>query len=75
MSLSFLSTKSWIFTKDKLPWLSTQVPPCDSKHFQLDGLETIEPTEYYKNAIWGAKLYLLKEGAETLPCARRHYRR
>ena len=49
------------------------MPPCDSKHFKLDKLETIENKPYFKKAVWGAKLYLLKEGIETLPHARRHY--
>jgi len=57
---------------DKRLWLRTQVPPCDSKHFQLDGLETFHYTSYLTNFIWGAKLYLLKEGKVTFPHARRH---
>jgi len=73
MALSFFTTKSWVFKNDKLLWLRTQVPPCDSKHFQLNKLENIESTSYFKRAMWGAKLYLLKEGTETLPHARRHY--
>jgi len=73
MALSYFTTKSWVFTSNKLLWLRTQVLPCDSKHFQLDRIENFEPTEYYKNALWGARMYLLKEGAETLPRARRHY--
>jgi len=48
------------------------VPPCDSKHFQLDGLENFDYTSYLTNVIWGAKLYLLKEGIDTFPHARRH---
>jgi hypothetical protein len=51
------------------------VPPFDSKHFQLDTVETSEIAEYFRNALWGRKLYLLKKGAETLPRARRHYMR
>ena len=49
------------------------MPPCDSKHFQLDRLETIESTAFFKNAFLGAKLNILKEGTEILPHARRHY--
>jgi hypothetical protein len=75
MALSYFNTISWVFTNDKLLWLRTQVPPCDSKNFQLDRIETFETTEYLKNGFWGAKLYLLKEGAETLPRARSHYMR
>jgi hypothetical protein len=75
MTLSYFTTKSWVFTNDKLLWLRTQVPPCDTKHFQLDRIETIDATEFIKNACWGVKLYLLKEGTETLPRARRHYKR
>jgi hypothetical protein len=73
MALSYFTTKSWVFTNDQLLWLRTQLPPCDSKHFPLDGIETIENTTFFKNALQGGKLYLLKEGTETLPRARRHY--
>jgi len=73
MALSYFTTNSWVFTNDKLLWLRTQVPPCDSKHFQLDRIETIDNRAFYKKAAWGAKLYLLKEGRETLPHARRRY--
>jgi hypothetical protein len=75
MALSYFTTKSWIFTNDKLLWLRTQVPPCDSRHFQLDRIETMDFTVFMKNALLGARLYLLKEGTETLPHARRHYKR
>jgi hypothetical protein len=74
-ALSYFITKLRVFTNDKLLWLRTQVPPCDSKHFQLDRVETIEIAEYFNNALWGRKLYLLKEGAETLPHAKSHYMR
>jgi hypothetical protein len=73
MALSYFTTKSWVFTNDKALRLRTQVPPCDSKHFQLDRLETFEKRAFFKNAVCGAKLYLLKEGTETLPQSRRHY--
>jgi hypothetical protein len=73
MALSHFITKSWIFKHDKLLWLRTQVPACDSMHFKMDGLDTLDHREYFKAAILGAKLYLLKEGADTLPSARRHY--
>jgi hypothetical protein len=75
MALSYFLTKSWVFTNDKLLWLITQVPPCDRKHFQLDRMKTIDTTAYFKNACWGAKLYLLKEGTETLPHAKKHFKR
>ena len=47
--------------------------PCDSKHFQLDRIETFDKTKFLKNAILGVRLYLLNEGTDTLPHARRHY--
>jgi hypothetical protein len=73
MALSYFATKSWVIKNDKLLRLRTQVPTCDSMHFKLDGLENIDNREFIKNALWGTKLYLLKEGADTLPHARRHY--
>jgi hypothetical protein len=73
MALAYFMTKSWVFKNDKLLGLRTKVPPCDSKHFQLDALETIDTETYFKNALEGGRLYLLKEGPETWPRARRHY--
>ena len=49
------------------------MPPCDSKHFQLDGLENFDYTTYVRNSIWGGRLYLLKESIDTIPRARRNY--
>ena len=73
MALSYFSTKSWDFTNDNFMWLRTQVPPCDSKHFQLDRIETFDKTKFAKNALLGVRMYLLNEGTDTLPHARRHY--
>jgi hypothetical protein len=73
MALSYFSTNSWNLKNAKFLQLRTQVPTCDRMHFNLDEFENIDIKEFYKNAIFGAKLYLLKEGADTLPSARRHY--
>jgi len=51
------------------------VPPCDTKHFQLDGMETLDYTTYIGNGILGTRLYLLKEDTDTLPNARKHSKR
>jgi hypothetical protein len=72
MAEFYFIKNSWVFTCDKRLWLRTQVPPCDSEHFHLDGLEAFDYTSYIGNTIWGAKLYLLKEGKDTFPQARRH---
>jgi hypothetical protein len=42
-------------------------------HFIMDKLENADAREFIKNGMLGARLYLLKEGADTLPSARRHY--
>jgi len=75
MALSSFTTKSWDFTNDKLLWLRTQLPPCDSKHFLLDRIETFDPISFVRNSILGARIYLLKESTDTFPQARRHFRR
>jgi len=51
------------------------MPPCDSKHFLLDRIEILDQKSYIINAIWGVKLYLLNESTDTLPQARRHFKR
>jgi hypothetical protein len=71
-TLSNFSTKSWVFTYGKRLWLRTQVPPCDSKHFQLDGMETFDYKSFLKKVSWGVKLYLLKESTDIFPHERRH---
>jgi hypothetical protein len=75
MALSFFTTKTWKFSNDKLLWLRTQVLPCDKKDFNLDCLDTIDYTDVFRNAIIGGRKYLLKEHADTLPYAKKHYRR
>jgi hypothetical protein len=75
MALSFFTTKSWVFKNDKILSLAALVPPCDSEHFKLKGLDSIDNAIYLKNAIMGTRLYLLKEHTDTLPHARRHYNR
>jgi fatty acyl-CoA reductase len=75
MAVSFFSTRSWKLRNDKLLWLRTQVLPCDKKDFNLDNLESINYTQYYKNTIIAGKKYMLKEDIDTLPQAKRHYRR
>jgi hypothetical protein len=63
---------AWVFKCDKRWWLRTQVSPCDSKHFQLDRLETFDFASYFRNGIWGAKCFLLKESGDVFPQARKH---
>ena len=73
MLISYFTTKSWVFKTDKTLSLATLVPPCDSEHFKLKGLDSTDNAMYLKNAIIGARLYLLKEHTDTFPHARRHY--
>jgi hypothetical protein len=73
--VSFFILNTWRFTNAKLLSLRTQVLPCDKKDFNLDNLEDINYTHFYKNAIMGGKKYLLKEQTDTLKHAKRHYRR
>jgi hypothetical protein len=73
MALSYFTTNSWVLKNDNLQQLRTQVPTCDSMHFCLNEFENLDIIQYLKNGSWGARLYLLKEGADTFPRARRHY--
>jgi hypothetical protein len=75
MLISFFTLNTWIFTNDKLLWLRTKVLPYDKKDFNLDNLEDIDFTHYYKNTIIGGKKYLLKEDIDTLSDAKKHYTR
>ena len=75
MALSFFTTKSWDFTNDKLLWLRTQVPRCDSKHFLLDRIETLDFPTFLRNCMWGARLYLLNEKTDAIPQAKKHLKR
>jgi hypothetical protein len=73
MALSYFCTNSWVLKNDKFLQLRRQVPTCDSMHFYLNEFENMDFREFYEKAQWGARLYLLKEGADTFPRARRHY--
>jgi hypothetical protein len=64
-----------VFINDKTLSLRTKVLPCDSKHFTLEDLEKSDVNEFLKHAVVAARLYLLKEHPDTLPKARRNYRR
>jgi hypothetical protein len=75
IALSYFTTNTWSFTNDKLLWLRTQVLPCDKNDFNLNDLENFDHPKFFKNAIMGGRKYLLKEDTDTLPHARRHYRR
>jgi hypothetical protein len=63
---------AWVFKCDKRWWLRTQVPPCDSKHFQLDVLETFDYTSFLIDTIQGGQYFLLKESADAFPQRRKH---
>jgi hypothetical protein len=65
-------TNAWVFKYDKRCWLRTQVPPCDSKHFQLDRLETFDYASYVRNTIWEGRYFLLKDSRDALPETRKH---
>jgi hypothetical protein len=73
MAVSYFTTNSWVLKNYKLMQMWTQVPTYDRMHFCLNEFENLDILEFYRNAIWGARLYLLKEGADTFPHARRHY--
>jgi hypothetical protein len=68
----YFVANAWDFKCDKRLWLRTQVPPCDSKHFQLDELEIFDSASYFRNEIWGGICFLLKESADAIPQKRKH---
>ena len=73
LEMSYFNTKTWVFRNDNFLRLRKMLPSCDSKHFQLDRIETLDFTSSYKDLLLGGRLYLLNEGTDTLPHARRHY--
>lgn len=75
MELSFFMTNTWKFPNDKMMWLRTQVLPCDKKDFCLDYPHRTAYKNFIMNGIVGVRKYLLRERADTLPNAKRHYRR
>jgi hypothetical protein len=75
MALSCFTTNTWKFTNDKLKGMRTNMPPGDKKDFSLDFLDHIDLKDIFRDAIVGSRKYLLKEHANTLSDARKHYRR
>lgn len=74
MALQYFITRDWTFINDKSVKLEQSLLPKDVEAFSF-GPQDIDPYEYFKQATYGSRQYLLKEDISTLPQAIKHSRR
>lgn len=66
----------WTFINNKFIVLDSKLHPNDKEDFAcVEAGEQIEVYEFFRNAILGARQYLLKEDNSTLPQAKIHAKR
>ncbi|XP_052738948.1 fatty acyl-CoA reductase 1 [Bicyclus anynana] len=74
LALQLFLTKVWTISNKNYLFLRTKIKEEDNEHFYYV-MEDVERYEYCKNAIIGARRYLLKERDEDIPKARAHHKR
>ncbi|CAH2211078.1 fatty acyl-CoA reductase 1-like [Pararge aegeria] len=74
VALQLFLTKEWTFSNKNYLSLRSKIKEVDKQHFFYI-MENIDIREYFKDAIIGARRYLLHEKDENLPKARVHYKR
>uniref|UniRef100_A0A0A9WBX3 Fatty acyl-CoA reductase n=2 Tax=Lygus hesperus TaxID=30085 RepID=A0A0A9WBX3_LYGHE len=72
--LAFFSTRDWQFTNQNVRALLERVPPKDREEFTFD-ISQLDWDKFFYNYIRGLRVYLLKDGWETLPRAQIKWRR
>lgn len=74
MALQYFITRDWTFINDKSLKLEQSLLSKDVEAFSF-GPQDIDPYQYFKQATYGSRQYLLKEDISTLPQAIKHSRR
>lgn len=67
--LQFFTIRQWIFKSDNFLEIVRSVKGADKETFPIE-LENIDLEEYFKNALLGARQYLMKEPLSSLPRCR-----
>lgn len=75
LNLAYFTTKMWEFKNNRMFWLSEQLHPNDYKDFSFDNIKDIDIKQFYRNAYYGARTYILKDSPERRPQARTNYKR
>lgn len=71
--LQYYTTRRWVFKTDKMKKLRKTLSKADFEVFNFD--DDLDWSKYLFDYVSGARLYLLKEGPETLPQSRKFARR
>ncbi|XP_066990935.2 fatty acyl-CoA reductase 1 [Anabrus simplex] len=74
LCLTYFTCNDWKFENHQIIELSKFIRPEDEQDFQFME-ENLDEVEFFRDATIGCRLYLLKEGSESLPAARRHLKR
>ncbi|XP_044260302.1 putative fatty acyl-CoA reductase CG5065 isoform X2 [Tribolium madens] len=69
----YYANNQWDFNNDDSMKLRQMLNPKERAIYKLDG-EGINYHDYFTDCVRAARLYILKEGDETIPSARRHMR-
>ena len=68
--LSYFSTQEWTITNDNVWYLWNKLPDKDKKMFDFD-LNNIDWQQYYHQHCVGIRKFILKEGPESIPYAKK----
>jgi fatty acyl-CoA reductase len=75
MALNHFIQNNWHFENDNFMALCTQLKMQDLKAFDYHDFLTFDLVLYFKNATLGARKYLLGEGEDNIPQAKKKLRR
>ena len=70
MALSYFLLKQWTFKNHNLINLNRSILPSDKEDFDFD-FSKIDPESFFRSAVFGARKFLLNDGIENVPQAKR----
>lgn len=74
MALQYFLTNEWLFVNDKLYKMQEHLLPSDKEEFDYD-ITYEDVYSYFRKAMIGAKVYLLKEDFNNIEKAKAHANR
>jgi alcohol-forming fatty acyl-CoA reductase len=72
--IQYYTTKSWLFKNDHMKALANSLSDSDRERFYFD-IKQVDLAIFLENYLKGIRLYVLKEQPDTLPQARKLFKR
>ena len=72
--ISYFSTREWKFSNSNIQQLWQKLSHEDRSTFDFN-ISDLHWDDFFRDSIFGIRTYLLKEGPETLPDARKRRKR